>query len=70
MRDDANAKGSRFEGTSNQGDFTEALQNAIAAAKEGLITDFVTWKLLDISGQNGGFTAVNDLNVSIQAQVP
>jgi hypothetical protein len=69
MQEYAKSKGSRFEGTSNQGDFNEALQNAIAAAKDGLTTSFVTWKLLDVSGQNGGFVGVNDLTVSIEAQV-
>ena len=70
MQEYAKSKGGRFEGTSDQGDFTEALQNAIAAAKEGLTSTLVSWKLLEISGQNGGFVQVNELTVSIQAQVP
>ena len=70
MPEQAKARAARFEGTSNQGDFTEALQNAIAAAKDGLSSTLVTWKLLEVSGQNGGFVGVNELTVSIQADVP
>lgn len=68
MREDA--KGSKFEGTSNEGDFNEALQRAIAAALEGLSSTLVTWRLLEVSGENGGFTLANNLTVTIEARVP
>lgn len=60
----------KFRGTSKQGDFHEALDNAIAAAKEGLTSSLVIWQLQDVSGQNGGFAQVNDLTVIIRARVP
>lgn len=70
MRENAKAKGSKFEGTSNQGDFNEALQKAIAAALEGLSSTLITWRLLEVSGENGGFVGANNLTVTIEAQVP
>ena len=60
----------RFPGTSNNGDFQEALMLAIAAAKEGLGADLVTWTLLLVYGANGGFVGQNDLTVEIEASVP
>jgi hypothetical protein len=45
-----------------------ALHEAIAAAKEGLHTDLVTWKVLEISGEDGGFALVTNLTVKIQAK--
>ena len=68
MREDAKAKGSKFEGTSNQGDFNEALQKAIAAALEGLSSTLITWRLLEVSGENGGVVGANNLTVAIEAQ--
>lgn len=59
-----------FEGKSTNNDFQEALEAAIAAAKEGLTTELVVWQLEKVSGENGGFVPVRDLTVSIHAQVP
>ena len=60
----------RYTGTSDNSDFNEALLLAIAAAKEGLGSDFVTWVLLVVTGANGGFAGQNDLTVEIEATVP
>jgi hypothetical protein len=60
----------RYSGTADNGDINVALRLAIAAAKEGLGSDFVTWTLLRVSGANGGFVGQNDLTVEIEASVP
>jgi hypothetical protein len=59
----------RFSGTSNNGDFQEALGLAIAAAKKKL-GELVNWKLLQIHGVNGGIRGQNDLTVEIEAAAP
>ncbi len=59
-----------FIGTSNSGNFQEALSNAIATAKETLETDFIKWKLEELSGEDGGFVTVQVLSVKINAQSP
>jgi hypothetical protein len=59
-----------YEGTSRDGDLRAALADAIAAAKNDLRTDWVRWKLVEVSGENGGFAVVNDLTVCIEAQGP
>jgi hypothetical protein len=59
-----------FEGKSTNGNIEDALEAAIAAAKQGLTTDLVVWQLEKVSGENGGFVGVNDVTVSIHAQVP
>ena len=60
----------RYSGTADNGDINVALALAIAAAKEGLGADLVTWTLLRVSGANGGFAGQNDLTVEIEASVP
>lgn len=59
-----------YTGTSEKGDFHEALQNAIATAKETIPTDLVRWKLEEVRGENGGYILKNDLLVFIQVEVP
>ena len=59
-----------FEGLSEKGNFQEALFQAIQKAKEQFKTDFVTWKLNEISGEDGGFVNVTRLTVSINANPP
>lgn len=59
-----------FIGTSNNGNFQEALSIAIAIAKESLETDFIKWKLEELSGEDGGFATVQVLSVKINAQSP
>jgi hypothetical protein len=56
-----------FQGTSKTHDFHEALDAAIAAAKIGLDTTLIHWKLLEMSGEDGGFAQVHDLTLSIHA---
>jgi hypothetical protein len=58
----------QFEGQSENGNFEEALQLAIATAKEALSTDFVNWTLEKVHGENGGFVLVNILKVVISVQ--
>jgi len=60
----------RFSGTSNKGELEEALQQAIEAAKTGLGSELVNWKLLEVHGVNGGFAGQNDLTAEIEAGVP
>ena len=60
----------RYTGTADNGDINVALRLAIAAAKEGLGSDFVTWILLVVTGANGGFAGQNDITVEIDAHVP
>ena len=58
---------SPFTGSSPNGDFHEALRAAIAAAKEGLSSSYVSWRLTNIFGQNGGVVDQDDLSVTISA---
>jgi hypothetical protein len=60
----------KFEGTSKNGDLQEALALAIAAAKEGLKSTLVRWKLDEVSGEDGGFVQVTDITVKISARTP
>lgn len=60
----------KFEGTSKNGDIQEALAEAIAAAKAGLRTDLVRWRLEELSGEDGGFVLVRDITVRIHAKSP
>jgi hypothetical protein len=59
----------RFSGTSNHGNFEEALGYAIKAAADALggADIRVNWYLLLVSGVNGGITGQNDLTVEIAA---
>jgi len=61
----------RFSGTSNNGNFEEALGYAIKAAADGLggggADIQINWHLLLVSGVSGGITGQNDLTVEIFA---
>ena len=60
----------RFSGTSRNGDFQEALSDAITAATSGLGGGpdlMVNWHVLLISGVNGGIAGLNNLTVEIFA---
>jgi hypothetical protein len=59
----------RYSGTADNGDINVALALAVAAAKEGLGSDFVKWILLVAHGANGGFVGQNDITVEIEASV-
>ena len=59
----------KFEGISDQGDFNEALKNAIDAAHEGLKVWKVEWRLEELSGVHGGYTPPrNRITVKIHAR--
>ncbi len=63
-----NAHG-RFTGTSDSGDFGEALHNAITEAKGKLRAERVSWNLADVKGVNGGIIPEDKLSVTVQARV-
>jgi len=66
----ATARRQQFSGTSTNGDFEEALQQAIAAAESGLGAELINWKLLNVYGVHGGFAGQNDLTAEIEATAP
>ena len=57
-----------FEGTSEKGDFNEALQNAIAAAlKSEHAVDAMLWyRVARIGGVSGGIAGFKELTVVIE----
>lgn len=59
-----------FSGTSEKGDFSQALDQAIAAALAALPTDIVRWKLININGLYGGFVHQKQLTVTIEVEIP
>ena len=62
----------KFTGTSERGNFQEALRNAINAAIEdsGVADIIIKWKLDCVTGENGGITGLDVLNVTIQTLGP
>jgi len=62
----------KFTGTSESGDFHEALRNAINAAIEatGVADALIKWKLVYVTGESGGITGLDILNVTIQTLGP
>ncbi len=58
-----------FTGTSAKGDFSEALQNAIALAlkAEHVVDAMVTYKVSRIGGRRGGIAGFNELTVVIDS---
>ena len=52
-------KGNNFKGLSQNGDLSEAINNAILKAKEALTTDHILWELEKVGGKNGGFIHEN-----------
>jgi hypothetical protein len=69
MSTDYTVADSTFEGTASKNDFHAALQEAIAAAMSGLHTDLVHWRLLEVTGEYGGFAPVSNMTVKIEAKV-
>jgi len=57
-----------FTGTSSRGDFSEALNAAIAAAGRGLNAGFFTWQLKEASGTVGGFVGAHDITVTVSGR--
>lgn len=60
----------KFAGTSVRGDLSEAIAEAINTAKHSIPTDYVEWKLLDISGKDGGFALTQEISATIEVSVP
>jgi hypothetical protein len=60
----------KFTGTSECGDFHEALRNAIDAAQvaSGGADIIIKWRLENVGGESGGILPINRLYVTIQAQ--
>lgn len=56
-----------YTGTSSRGDIGEALEAAVALARESMQTDIVHWKLVSLEGEYGGFIDKRVLKVSISA---
>jgi hypothetical protein len=59
----------KFTGTSENGDFQEALKYAIDAAQaaSGGADIIIKWRLDNVTGENGGLLPINKLHVTIQA---
>jgi hypothetical protein len=59
----------KFTGTSEIGDFQEALKNAIDAALAalGVADNIVKWRIDNVTGESGGLLPINKLHVTIQA---
>jgi hypothetical protein len=60
-----------FTGTSDKGDFEEALNAAVHSAmdsRQGHPDAMIEWKLKNVSGVNGGVAGFRKLTVSIEAK--
>lgn len=62
--------GKIFEGVSTSGDLAEALEDAVAKAKESLQTTLVEWKLVSLGGTHGGFVQTREIRLVISASIP
>ncbi|MBW4627226.1 MAG: hypothetical protein KME49_17400 [Brasilonema octagenarum HA4186-MV1] len=63
----------QFQGTSEEGNFQSALNEAIRKALNALsspgTSDLrIQWKIIETSGSEGGFAGENTINVTIEAQ--
>lgn len=56
-----------YSGTSTNGNFQEALEQAVQKAAAGIPSEQIKWKLTAISGVHGGFAPQNDVTVDIDA---
>jgi hypothetical protein len=56
----------KFTGTSNDLDFKEALKKAIKDAQAASGAELVKWRLDNVTGESGGVTGEDILNVTIQ----
>lgn len=61
-----------FEGSSNNGNLQEALEDAIGQAQQSTtIADWLTeWTLKSVAGRRGGIAGLNQVAVTIEAPVP
>jgi hypothetical protein len=55
-----------FTGISNAGQLREAISVAVLNAKSDLRSDYVEWKLVEVTGKYGGFAQVENLTVKIE----
>lgn len=60
-----------FEGTSDSGNFQQALDQAVQRALDssGAADDRLTWKLESVSGESGGIAGINKLTVTIYGEL-
>src|SRR5262245_9933811 len=63
-------KAETFSGTSDKGDFEDALNQAVNSAIESrhVADAMIEWKLKSVSGVNGGVAGFRKLTVSIEAK--
>jgi hypothetical protein len=54
-----------FKGTSEKGDFQEALSNAVDSALSGGADKLVRWRLYEVTGEKGGLHGINSITVKI-----
>ncbi len=59
-----------YEGISHSGNIQEALNDAIAKAKLAIPTEYITWELEKLSGEDGGWAQTHIITLKIKAQVP
>lgn len=57
-----------YSGTSEKGNFQEALDLAVKKARAGIPAEQIKWTLTRTSGVNGGFRPQNDVTVEIDAE--
>lgn len=62
----------KFKGTSNKGDFQEALTKAVTKALTSVpgADILVKWTMVSVNGEKGGITGKNSLTVTIDAEIP
>jgi len=56
-----------FQGTSPNGNLTDAINEAVVNAKEALESDYIEWTMEKIKGKNGGFVLLNEITITIKA---
>jgi hypothetical protein len=59
-----------FTGLSKRGRLDEAIADAIEIAKRTIPSDYVEWKLCEVSGKNGGFVLAQEITVTIEVSIP
>ncbi len=63
-------KGQQHQGTSNSGNFQEALDQAVNDAQPTGGADIVFWKLSEVTGSKGGIVPGNSITVTIEVTGP
>lgn len=62
-----NSKQNLFEGTSETGDFNEAINAAVAEAKKAFEADGIKWKMKEVIGESPGMNFPDVIIVVIEA---